>query len=147
VIASASEISVALKDRRTFAAKVIGSDKETGIALLQIEPKGLTVLPIGDSSAMLAISLSPLAIPSTSVRRLHRGLCRRPGDRAIGAEQGYEDFIQTDAAINPGNSGGALINLKGELSGINTAIVGPSGGTCASALPCRLRWLRASWTS
>ena len=130
VIDDATDIVITLpKDKRTLTAKVIGSDKETDIALLQVEADNLTALPIGDSTAMrvgdyvLAVG-NPFGLGQTVTSGIVSALGRAMG----GSIEGYEDFIQTDASINPGNSGGALVNLRGELIGINTAIIGPSGG-------------------
>lgn len=128
VIKGAREIVVTLKDRRQLQAKLIGSDPGTDIALLKIEPERLKALPFGDSEAMrvgdyvLAIG-NPFGLGQT----VTSGIVSALGRTGLNIE-GYEDFIQTDAPINPGNSGGALVNLKGELIGINTAIIGPSGG-------------------
>ena len=128
VIEDASEITVTLKDRREFTAKLIGSDEGTDVAVLQIEAKDLTQLPIGDSSSLkvgdyvIAVG-NPFGLGQT----VTAGIVSALGRSSLNIE-GFEDFIQTDASINPGNSGGALINLKGELVGINTAIIGPSGG-------------------
>ena len=128
VVEDASEITVTLKDRREFTAKLIGSDEGTDVALLQIEAKNLTQLPVGDSSTLkvgdyvIAVG-NPFGLGQT----VTAGIVSALGRSSLNIE-GFEDFIQTDASINPGNSGGALINLKGELVGINTAIIGPSGG-------------------
>ncbi len=128
VIDDASEITVTLKDRREFTAKLVGSDEGTDVALLQIEAKDLVQLPTGDSSALkvgdyvIAVG-NPFGLGQT----VTSGIVSALGRSSLNIE-GFEDFIQTDASINPGNSGGALINLKGELIGINTAIIGPSGG-------------------
>lgn len=128
VIDDADEITVTLRDRRTFTAKLIGSDKLTDIALLQIEANDLAEAPIGDSTALqvgdyvIAIG-NPFGLGHT----VTAGIVSALGRSGINVES-YEDFIQTDASINPGNSGGPLINLKGEVVGINSAIMGPSGG-------------------
>ena len=128
VIKDATQVYVVLKDNRRFLAKVVGSDAGTDIALLAIPPDGLTEAKFGDSDAMqvgdfvLAIG-NPFGIGQT----VTSGIVSALGRTGL-LPQGYEDFIQTDASINPGNSGGALINMKGELVGINTAILGPSGG-------------------
>ena len=128
VIARAESVMVTLKDNRRFEAEVLGSDSGTDIALLRIEADGLTALPIGDSDALevgdfvIAIG-NPFGLGQT----VTSGIVSALGRSGINVE-GYEDFIQTDASINPGNSGGALVNLHGELVGVNTAIVGPSGG-------------------
>jgi serine protease Do/serine protease DegQ len=128
VIANADKILVTLKDRRSFLAKLVGSDRGTDIALLRIKPERLTAVPFGDSHALrvgdyvVAVG-NPFGIGQT----VTSGIVSALGRSGLNM-QGYEDFIQTDASINPGNSGGALINLRGELIGINTAIIGPAGG-------------------
>ncbi|MDD9981315.1 MAG: Do family serine endopeptidase [Gammaproteobacteria bacterium] len=128
VIVRADSVMVTLKDNRRFEAEVLGSDAGTDIALLRIEAGGLTALQTGDSDALevgdfvIAIG-NPFGLGQT----VTSGIVSALGRSGINVE-GYEDFIQTDASINPGNSGGALVNLHGELVGINTAIIGPSGG-------------------
>jgi serine protease Do/serine protease DegQ len=128
VIQGAQEVVVTLKDQRQLQAKVVGSDAGTDIALLQVEAANLKALPFGDSEALrvgdyvLAIG-NPFGLGQT----VTSGIVSALGRTGLNIE-GYEDFIQTDAAINPGNSGGALVNLRGELIGINSAIIGPSGG-------------------
>jgi len=128
VIKDAEQIIVTLKDRRQFPAKLIGTDPGTDIAVLQISAPGLSALRIGDSDGLqvgdyvLAIG-NPFGIGQT----VTSGIISALGRSGLSVE-GYEDFIQTDASINPGNSGGALVNLRGELIGINTAIIGPAGG-------------------
>jgi len=128
VIANASRIVVGLSDRREFEAKVVGTDPTTDIALLKIDARRLPFLPFGDSEKtqvgdiVLAIG-NPFGIGQT----VTMGIVSAKGRSNMGLVD-YEDFIQTDAAINPGNSGGALINLEGELIGINTAIVSRTGG-------------------
>jgi len=129
VIDEATDIVITLRDKRTLTAKVIGSDKDTDIALLQVPAENLTALPLGDTVNMrvgdyvVAVG-NPFGLGQTVTSGIVSALGRSMG----GLIEGYEDFIQTDASINPGNSGGALVNLKGELIGINTAIIGPSGG-------------------
>ena len=131
VIEDADEVRVMLSDERELIAKVIGSDAKTDIAVLKVEATGLPTLPLGNSSAVevgditLAIG-NPFGIGQTVTMGIVGATGREFGIMA--AEAGYEDFIQTDAAINPGNSGGALINTRGELIGINTAILSRSGG-------------------
>lgn len=128
VIADAVDIQITLHDRRQLTAKMVGSDEGTDIALLQVEAKDLDALPIGDSNELrvgdyvFAVG-SPFGLQKTVTSGIVSALSRSGG----GIEE-YEDFIQTDAAINPGNSGGPLVNLKGELIGVNTAILGPAGG-------------------
>ena len=128
VVARADAVTVTLKDKRRFEAEVVGSDPGTDVALLKIEADGLVALPFGDSDALevgdfvIAIG-NPFGLGQT----VTSGIVSALGRSGINVE-GYEDFIQTDASINPGNSGGALVNLHGELIGINTAIIGPAGG-------------------
>ena len=123
VIRTASRVVVVLKDRRQLPARVLGSDAGTDIALLKIEEGGVVAVPLGDSDSsqvgdyVLAIG-NPFGIGQT----VTSGIVSAVGRGGISPE-GYEDYIQTDAAINPGNSGGALVNLRGELIGINTAIL------------------------
>ncbi len=128
VVKDAQEIVVTLKDRRQLKAQLVGSDPGTDIALLRIPAQNLTALKFGDSDALLVGDFvvaigNPFGIGQT----VTSGIVSALGRSGLGIE-GYEDFIQTDASINPGNSGGALVNLKGELIGVNTAILGPSGG-------------------
>ena len=128
VVDGAQEIEVALGDKRSFPARVIGSDAKTDIAVLKIDAHGLPALPLGNSEnvrvgdIVLAIG-NPFGIGQT----VTMGIVGATGRGGLNIED-YEDFIQTDAAINPGNSGGALINTKGELVGINTAILSRTGG-------------------
>jgi serine protease Do len=128
VIDGATDIQVYLSDNREFAAKLIGTDPKTDVAVIKINASGLPTLPIGDSSRMqvgdivLAIG-DPFGIGKTATA----GIVSATGRGGLGIEN-YEDFIQTDASINPGNSGGALINLHGSLIGINTAILSGQGG-------------------
>ena len=128
VVKDAREIVVTLKDNRRLPTKLVGSDAGTDIALLKIEHQGLVEARWGDSDALqvgdfvIAIG-NPFGIGQT----VTSGIVSALGRSGLSLE-GFEHFIQTDAPINPGNSGGALINLKGELVGINSAIIGPSGG-------------------
>lgn len=122
-------ITVTLPDNREFEATLVGRDETTDIALLQIEASGLPTLPWGDSAA-LRVAEWVLAIgnPFQLNQTVTLGIVSAVGRDNLGVAR-YEDFIQTDAAINPGNSGGALINVRGELIGINTAIFSDSGGS------------------
>jgi serine protease Do/serine protease DegQ len=128
VIRQAERVVVTLKDGRQFDAKLVGTDPGTDVAVLQIPAQSLTALKLGDSDALqvgdyvIAIG-NPFGIGQT----VTSGIVSALGRSGLSPE-GYEHFIQTDASINPGNSGGALINLRGELVGINTAIIGPAGG-------------------
>jgi serine protease Do/serine protease DegQ len=128
VINDADEIQITLKDGRQVTAKKIGSDEKSDIALLQIDAENLTAVKFADSDNLrvgdFAVAIgSPFGLGQTVTSGIVSALGRSGLNSA-----NYEDFIQTDAAINSGNSGGALINLKGELIGINTAILGPNGG-------------------
>jgi serine protease DegQ len=121
-------IEVTLKDKRHFKAKLIGRDPETDIAVLKIDADNLTAVEFGDSDR-LRVGDYALAIgnPFGLGQTVTSGIISALGRTGLGIE-GYEDFIQTDASINPGNSGGALVDLHGQLIGINTAILGPAGG-------------------
>jgi serine protease Do len=123
-----AQVSVVMADKRELKARIIGTDEWTDLALLKIEARGLPVLPWGDSSK-LKVAEWVLAIgnPFQLNQTVTLGIVSALG-RTLGLAT-YEDFIQTDAAINPGNSGGALINARGELIGINTAIFSESGGS------------------
>lgn len=128
VVKDAREVLVTLKDNRRLPAKLVGADPGTDIAVLKVDPKSLTDVRFGDSDALqvgdfvVAIG-NPFGLGQTATS----GIVSALGRSGLSME-GYEHFIQTDASINPGNSGGALVNLKGELVGINTAIIGPAGG-------------------
>ncbi|MGJ4942799.1 trypsin-like peptidase domain-containing protein [Bradyrhizobium sp. HKCCYLS1011] len=129
VVEHVTSVQIRTKDGRKFAARLVGRDPATDIALLQISnPGDLKAIALGDSDALevgdfvIAVG-NPFGLGQT----VTSGLVSALGRTGLG-KQGYEDFIQTDAAINPGNSGGALINLRGELVGINTAIISPGGG-------------------
>ncbi|MGI2260532.1 DegQ family serine endoprotease [Shewanella sp. GXUN23E] len=128
VIDNADEILVGLHDGREFTAKLVGRDEDSDIALLQIEAEGLTGIKSADSDALrvgdFAVAIgNPFGLGQT----VTSGIVSALGRSGLGIEM-LENFIQTDAAINSGNSGGALVNLNGELIGINTAIVAPGGG-------------------
>jgi Do/DeqQ family serine protease len=128
VVENASEITVTLQDGRDLKAEIIGSDTPSDVAVLRVKPDGLTQIPLGDSARVevgdfvVAIG-NPFGLQHTVTSGIISGLSRSGIN-----PNGYEDFIQTDASINPGNSGGALVNLRGELIGINTAILSRSGG-------------------
>ena len=128
VVDGATDVRVTLADRREFKAKVIGTDPKSDIAVLKIDASGLTPITVGNSSkmqvgdAVLAIG-NPYGVGQT----VTMGIVSATGRAGLGIEE-YEDFIQTDASINPGNSGGALVNDRGELVGINTAILAPGSG-------------------
>ncbi|MEM8546869.1 MAG: Do family serine endopeptidase [Pseudomonadota bacterium] len=127
VIANADRIEITLFDGRQLVAELVGSDEDTDIAVLKVDEDGLVDIQLGDSDAtrvgdfVIAIG-NPFGLAHT----VTSGIVSALGRNGIGG--GYEDFIQTDASINPGNSGGALINLAGELVGINSAIISRTGG-------------------
>ena len=128
VVENADEIEVSLPDKRKFKAKVIGTDPKTDVAVIKIEATGLPLLPWTDS-AQLEVGELVLAVgsPFGLTQTVTMGIISAIGRANMGIVD-YEDFIQTDAAINPGNSGGALVNLHGELVGINAAIFTRTGG-------------------
>jgi len=127
VVENADEITISLNDGRHLTAKKIGVDPVTDVAVVQVAPDQLTGVPFGDSSALkVGDYVVAVGNPFGLSQTVTFGIVSALGRSGLGIE-GYEDFIQTDAAINPGNSGGALVNLNGELVGINTAIVGSSG--------------------
>jgi serine protease Do len=128
VVNGAEDITVALADKREFKAKIVGTDTRTDIAVLKVNVSNLPVLGFGDSSKVrvgeFAIAIgNPFGIGQT----VTMGIISAIGRGNLGIED-YEDFIQTDAAINPGNSGGALVDCRGDLIGINTAILSGQGG-------------------
>lgn len=123
VVDGATDVKVTLSDKREFEAKIIGTDPKTDVAVLKIESSNLKPVTLGDSSKV-EVGDTALAIgdPFGVGQTVTRGIISATGRGNLGIED-YEDFIQTDAPINPGNSGGALINDRGELVGINTAIL------------------------
>ena len=123
-----AEVSISLADRRELKATVVGADSWTDLALLKVEATNLPVIPWGDSSNLkVAEWVMAIGNPFSLNQTVTLGIVSALGRAGMGIST-YEDFIQTDAAINPGNSGGALINSRGELIGINTAIYSQSGG-------------------
>lgn len=142
VINNADKITVKLEDGREFKAKLVGSDPLSDVALIQVEdPKNLTEIKFADSDKLrvgdftVAIG-NPFGLGQTVTSGIVSALGRSTGK----LDEGYENYIQTDAAVNQGNSGGPLINLNGELIGINTAIISPSGGNAgiAFAIPSNM---------
>ncbi|HIZ87103.1 MAG TPA: trypsin-like peptidase domain-containing protein [Candidatus Coprenecus pullistercoris] len=130
VVAGATEIEVTIGDKKTFDAEIVGTDPATDVALLKIDARGLPTIPLGNSDELrlgewvLAIG-NPYGLTST----ITAGIVSAKGRSMPNYSREFklESFIQTDAAVNPGNSGGALVNIKGELVGINTAIVSQTG--------------------
>jgi Do/DeqQ family serine protease len=128
VVENATEITVTLQDGRDLKAEVIGSDTQSDIAVLRVKPDGLSQIVLGDSSkAEVGDFVVAIGNPFGLAHTVTSGIVSALSRSGINPD-GYEDFIQTDASINPGNSGGALVNLRGELIGINTAILSRSGG-------------------
>lgn len=128
VVGGADDITVTLQDGRDFKGKLVGTDPDTDVAVVQIQGSNLQALPMADSSQLrvgdfvVAVG-DPFGLGQTVTSGIVSALSRS----GLGGS-GYQNFIQTDASINPGNSGGALVNLRGELVGINTMILSPSGG-------------------
>ena len=128
VIEYATEINVKLHDGRSLSANLIGADPDTDIAVIKVQPRNLSALPLADSDKVrVGDFVVAIGNPFGLGQTVTSGIVSALGRSGLGIED-YEDFIQTDASINPGNSGGALVNLKGELVGINTAIIAPGGG-------------------
>jgi len=147
VVADAVDVLVLLGDRRQFKGRVVATDPKTDVAVVKIEATGLPVVPWGDSSALsvgdfvLAIG-NPLGLNQT----VTFGIVSAVGRADVGVAD-YEDFIQTDAPINPGNSGGALVNVWGELIGINTAIASTTGGSVGVGFSIPSNMARAAMQS
>jgi len=147
VIAKADSIRVTLHDGRTLEAELVGTDPETDVAVLRLPakhlPPELAALPMADSDGLkvgdfvVAVG-NPFGLSQTVTSGIVSGL----GRSGLGIE-GYESFIQTDASINPGNSGGPLVNLRGELVGINTAILAPGGGNIGIGFAIPINMVRA----
>ena len=140
VVEGADDISVTLHDGRTLKARLIGTDPETDIAVIQIAAENLVALPIADvSKVRMGDFVVALGDPFGVGQSPSSGIVSGLGRSAIGG-RGIQNFIQTDAPINPGNSGGALVNLRGELVGINAAIISPSGASAGIgfAIPANL---------
>jgi serine protease Do len=128
VIEMAQEIKVLLGDKRDFKAKLVGADPKTDIAVIKIDARGLPALSWGDANKLkVGEIVFAIGNPFGLNQTVTMGVISAVGRANVGIAD-YEDFIQTDAAINPGNSGGALLNARGELVGINTAIISRTGG-------------------
>lgn len=132
VVDGADKLEVLLNDNSTFDARIVGTDEATDLALLKIDTKGLTPITFGDSESVkvgewvLAVG-NPFGFNSTVTAGIVSAKARSLGQNSRNGQMGIESFIQTDAALNPGNSGGALVNLNGELIGINSAIYSNTG--------------------
>lgn len=144
VIHGADDIQVILNDGRSFAAELLGSDPEVDIAVLKIKAESLTEMPMFNSD-LLRVGDFVVAIgnPFGLGQTVTTGIVSALDRTGLGIE-GYENFIQTDAAINPGNSGGALVNLHGQLVGVNTAILAPGGGNVGIGFAIPMNMARAS---
>jgi serine protease Do len=128
VIDGATDITVTLLDKREFKAKVIGTDAKTDLGVLKVDAKGLPALALADSSKLRVGDIAlAMGQPFGLGQAVTMGIISAKGRTGLGIIEGYEDFIQTDAAINPGNSGGALVDVHGDLIGINTAILTRNG--------------------
>jgi serine protease Do len=139
VVGEGADVKVKLSDGRELAAKVIGRDPKTDLALLKVEATGLPVIPLGDSAAMqVGEPVMAIGNPFGLEQTVTTGIVSATG-RVIG-QGSYDDFIQTDASINPGNSGGPLINARGQAIGVNTAIFSQTGGSVGIgfAIPANL---------
>jgi serine protease Do len=123
VVAKATDIQVLLSDKRTFKGKIVGADPQTDVAVIKIEATGLPAIPFGDSNQLkVGDTVMAFGNPFGQYFTVTRGIVSALGRSGMGGD-GFENFIQTDAAINPGNSGGALVNVHGQVVGINTAIL------------------------
>jgi len=128
VIDKATSIQVMLNDKRVFKAKVVGGDADTDVAVVKIDSRGLPTIPLGDSNNLhVGDTVMAFGNPFGLNFTVTRGTVSAVG-RSQGNIEQVQDFIQTDAAINPGNSGGALVDVRGEMVGINTAILSPGQG-------------------
>jgi len=128
VIDKAQEITVRLRDGRKLSATLVGADPDTDVAVIQVDAENLSTVPLADSEGLrVGDFVVAIGNPFGLGQTVTSGIVSALGRSGLGIE-GYENFIQTDASINPGNSGGALVNLHGELVGINTAILAPGGG-------------------
>ena len=144
VVANADTITVTLLENRSLTARVVGSDEGSDLAVLQVDAANLTQHPVRrfDEACASATTSSRSAIRSGSRTRVTSGIVSALGRSGLN-NQAFEDFIQTDASINPGNSGGALVNLNGELVGINSAIISRTGGNVGIGFAIPVNMVRA----
>ncbi|MFT5887235.1 MAG: Do/DeqQ family serine protease [Zhongshania sp.] len=144
VINGADEITVAMEDGRSYTATLIGSDPDVDIAVLKIDAKNLRSVKMADSEKLeVGDYVVAIGNPFGLGQTVTTGIVSALGRTGLGIE-GYENFIQTDASINPGNSGGALVNLRGELVGVNTAILASAGGNVGIGFAIPINMARAS---
>ena len=143
VIASADTITVTLLENRSFTARVVGSDERSDLAVLQVDAQDLRTIPFGDSSSLrVGDYVVAIGNPFGFTNSVTSGIVSALGRSGLNSDS-FEDFIQTDAAINPGNSGGALVNLNGELVGINSAIISRTGGNVGIGFAIPVNMVRA----
>jgi len=144
VIKESDEVQVSLVDGRGFAAEVLGTDPDLDIAVLKIDAKDLAEVPMANSKELeVGDFVVAIGNPFGLGQTVTTGIVSALGRSGLGIE-GYENFIQTDASINPGNSGGALVDLRGHLVGINTAIIAPAGGNVGIGFAIPVNMVRAS---
>lgn len=144
VVKGADEVQVSLIDGRSYRAEMIGSDPELDIAILRIDEDNLAEVALADSNELeVGDFVVAIGNPFGLGQTVTTGVVSALGRTGLGID-GYENFIQTDASINPGNSGGALVNLKGDLVGINTAIIAPAGGNVGIGFAIPVNMARAS---
>jgi S1-C subfamily serine protease len=147
VIANAAHITVTLLENRSLTARVVGSDEASDLAVLQVEPAHLTSIPFGDSSSLhVGDYVVAIGNPFGFTNSVTSGIVSALGRSGLN-NGSFEDFIQTDASINPGNSGGALVNLNGELVGINSAIISRTGGNVGIGFSIPSTWSARSCSS
>jgi Do/DeqQ family serine protease len=143
VVEEADAIEVTTRDNQRFRARLVGRDPGTDVAVLQIQGQGLQAVPLGDSDRLeVGDYVVAIGNPFGLGQTVTSGIVSALGRGGLRVE-GYEDFIQTDASINPGNSGGALVDLRGRLIGINTAILAPSGGNVGIGFAVPINMARA----
>ncbi len=144
VIKGADEVHVSLTDGRNYKAEIVGEDPDLDVAVLKIKPENLTEVSLADSSRLeVGDFVVAIGNPFGLGQTVTTGIVSALGRTGLGIE-GYENFIQTDASINPGNSGGALVNLRGQLVGINTAIIAPSGGNVGIGFAIPVNMVKSS---
>jgi serine protease Do len=138
VVENSADISVQLSDGRSLPATLIGADPQTDLAVLKVDSGGLTAAPWGDSDKLEVGSLVwAIGNPFGLDRSVTFGIVSAKNRRAA-SENPFQDFLQTDAAVNPGNSGGPLVNARGQIVGINTAILGPAYRGVSFSIPSNL---------
>jgi serine protease Do len=144
VVENAEKIRVTFAGEKEYPAEIVGTDPRTDVALIKIDAEGLPAIQVADSENLrVGDQVMAIGNPFGVGQTVTLGIVSALG-RTIGLID-YEDLIQTDASINPGNSGGALVNMQGELVGMNAAILSRSGGSQASASLSPRPWPCASW--